>query len=209
MSSVNVIDPTIRLIVLAHMLQQFDQFEPERLREYQTAGFDLTSVDRLRNMTTADLVRLAQYSRENSIQISINPAKLVADMNRYEHMREDERMYEYFVRNGASLNLIMDLFNKRPSDVKRMQLMLGVTSTVGRRSLPDDETRHVISATWYQLRGTDAWPFRGREHYKALHEAFPTLQISQLEAVISTEKIRHVPRTGTTGGDGRIGNPQQ
>jgi hypothetical protein len=207
-SSVNVLDPTIRLIVLAHMLQQFDQLDPDCIQEYQMAGFDAASIDRLRNLTTADLVRLAQHSRDTSIQISINPTKLVADMNRYEHMRADERLYEYFVRHGASLNLIMDLFTKRPSDVKRMQLMLGVTSQIGRRALPDDDTRLEITTAWHRLRGNDSWPYRGREHFRALHEAYPTLTIAQLEAVIASFKVRQAPGAGTASGDGRIGSTQ-
>ena len=206
MSSVNVVDPTIRLIVLAHMLQQFDQFDPECIQEYTMAGFDPASIDRLRNMTATDLVRLAQHSRETSIQISINPTKLVADMNRYEHKREDDRLYEYFVQHGASLNLIMDLFTKRPADVKRMQLALGVPSQIGRRSLPDDDIRMEITSTWQRLRGEDEWPYRGREHFRTLHETYSTFTIAQLEAVIASCKALRIQGTGST--DGRIGSAQ-
>ena len=149
MSSVNVLDPTIRLIVLAHMLQQFDQLDPDCIQEYQMAGFDAASIDRLRNLTTADLVRLAQHSRDTSIQISI-----------------------------------------------------------GRRALPDDDTRLEITTAWHRLRGKDVWPYRGREHFRALHEAYPTLTIAQLEAVIASFKVRQAPGAGTASGDGRIGSTQ-
>lgn len=186
LSSVHLDDPTVRFIALALYAQRFDQIDPSSLQALQRDGVDPVTVDRIRNLSAADLVRLARFSKKESIQITINTGNLVADMNRYEHLRQDEAMFEYFVRNGASLQLIMNLFSKRPTDIKRMQTMLGVVPPTGRRAIPDDPTRHLILSRWHELRKGLDWPYLARDHYKQMHIEFPAWTISQIESVIAT-----------------------
>lgn len=186
LSSVHLDDPTVRFIALALYAQRFDQIDPASLQEMQKDGFDPVTVDRIRSLSTSDLVRLARFTKKESIQITINTGNLVADMNRYEHLRQDEAMFEYFVRNGASLQLIMNLFSKRPTDIKRMQTMLGVVPQAGRRAIPDDPTRHLILSRWHELRKGHDWPYLARDHYKQMHVEFADWSISQIESVIAT-----------------------
>jgi hypothetical protein len=189
-TTVELRNPTIRLMVLAHLAQEFEDFDPHRLEEYQSAGFDPMTIDRFRGLKIADLVRLAHVSRKESVCIHVNASSLVADMNRYEHMRADSEAYEYFVRYGASTSLLMDLFSKRPSDIKRMQMMMGVTTQAGRKALPDDESRIAITEVWHRMRTGFTWPYMAREHIIEIHKAYPHLSIAQLEAVLATYKTQ-------------------
>lgn len=185
---VDLRNSTVRLIFMMHLAEQFDQFEPSRMSEYQSAGMTPAFIDRYRNLTVSDLLKLANTTREDSIQVLVNVPKLDSDMNRLEHLRADTQAYEYFIRNGASLNLIMELFTKRPSDIKRMQLLMGVATSAGRKALPADEHRVEILSVWHRMRSGTPWPQRAREDFIKLHQSYSHLSLAQLEGVLSTYK---------------------
>lgn len=179
---------TVRLIFMMHLAEQFDQFDPNRMGEYQSAGMTPAFIDRYRSLTVSELLSLARTTRENSIQVLVNVPKLDSEITRLEYIRADNETYEYFIRHGASLNLIMELFTKRPSDVKRMQMMMGATPSVGRKSLPAEDDRVEILEAWHRIRNGATWPQRAREDFIKLHKMFSHLSLAQLEGVLSTYK---------------------
>ncbi len=185
---VDLRNSTVRLIFMMHLAEQFDQFEPSRMGEYQSAGMTPAFIDRYRSLTVSELLSLARTTREDAIQVLVNVPKLDSDINRLEYLRADNQAYEYFIRNGASLNLIMELFTKRPSDIKRMQLLMGAAPSAGRKALPAEDDRVEILASWHRVRNGTQWPQRAREDFIELHHMYPHLSLAQLEGVLSTYK---------------------
>lgn len=178
--------PTMRLMVLTHLIQQFEELDPSSSVDFRPAGFDMSTIRRILSFSTSDLVRLAKISRTSSIQIKVNTTNLVSDMNRYEHMRADNDAFDYFVRHGAPANLIMSLFAKSAADIKRAQFLQGVEPATGRPTMPTDDIRMEIWARWEKLRTGMNGPEMLREHYMQLHKEFHAFSIATLCAVIKT-----------------------
>ncbi len=96
--------------------------------------------------------------------IAIEHALRIADA---QNSAEDE--CDYFIRNGANLEMVVALFKIRPSEYRRRRAALNVTTNGGGRpKLPNEAQRDVIYGDWLALREEGSKTLR--EKLKSLHE---------------------------------------
>ncbi len=168
-------DPQVRLVLLNHVTTRLAQARPEEL---DAAGIANEQLEGLRQLSALDLSRLASM-RGLVIGVALDGAALQAGLRTVALVNEAKALEAYFIRHGASTQLMSLLFKIRRKLTLKLRRELGVTRPCGRVSLPDYATRERIHRVWRSI--TDPAP---RVRYYQLHQAFTHLSIAVLEVVI-------------------------
>ncbi len=169
-------DTYLRLMLLSHIAARIKRNDPELLR---AAGIDDRQLDRLQELRTIDLHRLARM-RAPLIGVAVDPETLKAGLRAIAVSSELKAVEDYFLRNGASWRLMQRLFKMRHKLTLARRREFGVRRGDGRQRLPEMAMRERIWRAWEALG-----PLHLRERYLKLHQSFPGLSIEVLEIVVA------------------------
>ena len=168
-------DVQVRLVLLNHVTVRLAEGEEEELN---AAGIENEQLSHLRQLSALDLSRLAAM-RSLTIGIAFDTAELKAGLRAVALANEAKALETYFIRHGASTQLMSALFKMRRKLTLKRRRDVGARRPAGRVRLPAYPLRERIYRAWRDI--PDPIP---RVRYYRLHQAFPQLPIAVLETVI-------------------------
>lgn len=168
-------DLQVRLVLLNHMTVRLSDAERH---EVQAAGIDDDQLSRLRQLSALDLNRLAGM-RDLTIGVAIDTAALKAGLRAVALVNEAKALESYFIRNGASWQMMNALFKIRRKVTLKRRHDYGAWRPSGRLPLPDYATRERIYRAWYAIEDPNP-----RARYYRLHQEFSGFSIAILETVV-------------------------
>ena len=171
-----ICDPQLRLGLLHHIVVRLAEHDEETLR---AAGIEPDELARLRALSALDLSRLAGM-RALVIGVALGGGGLKAGLRAVALANEAKALETYFIRHGASWQMMKTLFKVRHKLTLERRRELGAWRPPGRVHLPDVTTRERIGRAWLKI--SDSNP---RARYLRLHQAFPQLPIAVLAAVVA------------------------
>jgi hypothetical protein len=137
-------------------------------------------IERLKRLSLAELERAATNGSLELV-VRLDADRVAWSVQAAARTREERALLEYFVRQGASRELLRDLFGASRQRVAELRRALRLRSTQGRPKLPSRKERESIEATWARLGSGTADP---RSTYRELHRAFPHHTLAALAAVV-------------------------
>jgi hypothetical protein len=170
-----LLDAQVRLVLLNHVAVRLAEAEPTELH---AAGIDTEQLVRLQQLSALDLNRLAAM-RDLTIGIAFDATGLNAGLRAVALVNEAKALEAYFIRNGASWQMMSALFKIRRKVTLKRRRDCGAWRPSGRLPLPDYTTRERIFRAWLALEDPNP-----RVRYYGLHQAFPQRSIAILEAVV-------------------------
>ena len=168
-------DTQVRLVLLNHVTLRLADALPDEL---DAVGIANEQIDRLCQMSALDLNRLAAM-RTLTIGIALDGEALQAGLRAVALVKEVKALEAYFIRHGASTQLMSALFKIRRKLTLKFRRDLGARRPSGRVRLPDHATRERIYQLWLTI--ADPAP---RIRFHQLHQAFAHLPIAVLEVVV-------------------------
>ena len=169
-----LLDTQVRLVLLNHVAVRLAE---ARSDELNAAGIANEQLARLRQLSALDLNRLATM-RELSIGVTFDAAELTAGLRTVSLVNEAKALEAYFIRHGASWQMMSALFKIRRKVTLRRRRDCGAWRPSGRFQLPDTALRERIYRAWMAIEDPEP-----RVRYYRLHQAFPKLSLAVLEAV--------------------------
>ena len=170
-----LLDAQVRLMLLNHLAVRLAEAEPAELH---AAGIDTELLARLRQLSPLDINRLAAM-RGLTIGVAFDALGLKAGLGAVARVKEAKALEAYFIRNGASWQMMNALFKIRRKVTLKRRRDCGAWRPSGRLPLPDYSTRERIFRAWRAIQ--DPYP---RMRFYRLHQAFPQLSIAVLDAVV-------------------------
>lgn len=170
-------DAQVRLVLLNHVTVRLAYGEPAELT---AAGIENEQLAHLLRMSALDLSRLAAM-RSLTIAVAFDSIELKAGLRAVALANEARELETYFIRHGASTQLMSMLFKVRRKLTLKRRREIGARRPAGRVPLPDYALRERIYQAWRDI--PDPVP---RVRYYRLHQVFPHLPIAVLETVIRT-----------------------
>ena len=167
-------DPQVRLALLNHVAVRLAEARPDELH---AAGIPSEQLARLRQLSALDLNRLATM-RDLTIGVSFDAAELTAGLRTVSLVNEAKALEAYFIRHGASWQMMTALFKIRRKVTLKRRRDCGAWRRSGRMPLPDTAMRERICRAWMAIEDPEP-----RVRYYRLHQVFPKLSIAVLEAV--------------------------
>ena len=168
-------DTQVRLALLNHVAVRLAEARPDELH---AAGIAHEQLARLRQLSALDLTRLATM-RDLSIGVAFDGDGLSAGLRTVSLVNEAKALEAYFIRHGASWQMMQALFKMRRKLTLRRRREYGAWRRSGRIPLPDTALRERIYRAWMTIDD----PEPRVRHYR-LHQVFPKLSIAVLEAVV-------------------------
>ena len=175
-------DQQLRLLVLAQLIRELRQ-EPER-KVPPPPGLSERQLEELRTLTSEELVQLSEMT-DPRVAIEIDAGSLDHGLRQVDYLNKRSRQLEYFIRNGATSNMLTKLFRISSADVTlKRRLFSGTSSSLRRPAMPPHAVREQIQRRWYEVRkGKEAEPVRA-EDYEELHRDFSSHTFATLWAVV-------------------------
>ncbi|MCC6243940.1 MAG: DUF2857 family protein, partial [Gemmatimonadaceae bacterium] len=102
-------DVQVRLVLLNHVTVRLADGQPDEL---DAAGIETEQLSHLRQLSALDLSRLAAM-RSLTIGIAFDSAELKAGLRAVALANEAKALENYFIRHGASTQLMSSLFKMR------------------------------------------------------------------------------------------------
>ena len=167
-------------------------------------GCSASLLDDLRQRKARDLVEVA--SQVQSMQIWLSEPEIRGALHRLDRRREDQELFEYFIRHGASLKMICDLWKRTHEEVAltRKSLLPDAGTGAGRTPLPKDQTvREAIHVAWDEILKADP-AAQKRQCVHALHQRFPDYTISTLMSTLGEFEQPDRPRSRRDVAQGEI-----
>lgn len=168
-------DTQLRLVLLNHIAVHLTETDPAQL---QSAGIESDQLIRLRELSAVDLSRLASM-RDLNIAVAVDNGGLKAGLRAVSMVNEAKALETYFIRNGASWQMMSALFKMRRKLALKRRRELGAWRPPGRIALPTLATRERIFRTWLALEDHNP-----RARYYQLHQRFPQYAIAVLSSVV-------------------------
>ena len=168
-------DAPIRFALLNHVAVKLSEGDIAAL---QRAGLDAEFLAHIRKISAIDLKRLAEM-RELMITVAFKSAGLAARLRSAALVRDAKALESYFIRNGASSQMMNALFKLGRKVTLKRRREAGAWRAPGRFALPDFDTRKRIYGAWLAI--TDPNP---RARYFLLHQKFTQIPIATLAAVV-------------------------
>lgn len=170
-----LLDAQVRLVLLNHVAVRLAEAEPTELH---AAGIDTEQLVRLQQLSALDLNRLAAM-RDLTIGIAFDATGLNAGLRAVALVNEAKALEAYFIRNGASWQMMSALFKIRRKVTLKRRRDCGAWRPSGRLPLPDYPVRERIFRAWFAIEDPNP-----RVRYYRLHQTFPQRSIAVLEAVV-------------------------
>ncbi|QJR12765.1 hypothetical protein DSM104443_03858 [Usitatibacter rugosus] len=179
---IEIRDPQLRLLMLAHLIRELQGEAarsappPDGLTEVQAAE--------LRGLTSDELVRLAEMP-DPKVAISIDAGSFEHGLRQVDYLGKRSRQLEFFIRHGATSNMLTKLFRISSADVTlKRRLFTGTASSLRRPSMPSHVVREQIQARWFEIRRDKREEPERAEDYEQLHASFSMLTFATLYAVV-------------------------
>jgi hypothetical protein len=170
-----LLDTQVRLVLLNHVAMWLADAQSDELH---AAGIEEEQLARLRQLSVLDLSRLAAM-RDLKIGIVFDAVGLNAGLRAVALVNEAKALEAYFIRNGASWQMMSALFKVRRKLTLKRRRDCGAWRPSGRPPLPDEPTGVRIFRAWRAIDDSNV-----RVRYYRLHQVFPQLPIAVLEAVV-------------------------
>lgn len=170
-----LLDAQVRLVLLNHIAVRLSE---DGLAQINSSGVETDQLMGLRELSPIDLMRLASM-RELMIAVRLDPGGLKAGLRALRRVNEARALETYFIRNGASCQMMRTLFKIRHKVTLKHRRDCGAWRPSGHVRLPDRLTRQRIHRAWLALKDPNP-----RLRYFQLHHAFPNFSIAALEAVL-------------------------
>lgn len=186
-------DHASRMFVFSRLVSAFDHDEQLSLAELVHCGFTPDLVDELRSMSMVDALRFT--AGPCGLTVHINGHAMRERLSVVERFKTDRRLYESFIRAGASPQLVSRLFGVNAIDVRRLRRLIAPAYSLGGRPRgASAELRDDVAAAWARICADQA---QERLRYWALHQAFPNLPIAALEAALAEQPMRGASGTAS------------
>lgn len=166
----------LRLMLFTHLIARLEQGDTSGL---QDAGIDPEQIDRLRSLSIADVHRLSAL-RQPMIGLAIDSTALNAGLHTLAVIREAQSLEEYFIRHGASPDMMTTLFKMPYKTTLQRRKAAGLLRGRGRPAVIPINARDHIHKVWADLSHLDA-----RRRYFRLHQTFPELSLHSLHSVVT------------------------
>lgn len=170
-----ITDAPTRLFLLNHIACKLGAGEVAALRQ---AGLDREFLSRLQQISAIDLKRLSEM-RELRIAVAFRSDEVDAGLRSAALREEAKAMESYFIRNGASTQMMKALFKFGRKVTLKRRREDGAWRPSGRFALPDFSTRKRIFSAWMAIKEPNV-----RIRYFRLHQRFSQYSIAALAAVI-------------------------
>lgn len=170
-----ITDAPTRLALLNHIAAKLGE---GGIDELQHAGLDNDFLLRLRKISAADLKRLSEM-RELRIAVAFKSDDLAAGLRSAALIHDAKAMESYFIRNGASTQMMTALFRFGRKVTLKRRREAGAWCPAGRLPLPDFASRKRIYCAWRAIAEHDV-----RMRYLRLHQKFSQYSIAALATVI-------------------------
>ncbi len=175
-------DQQLRLLVLAQLIRELQRGAEER--SPPPPGFTEQQREELRALSSADLVKLAEMP-EPRVAIQIDAGSLEHGLRQVDYLTKRSRQLEFFIRHGATSNMLTKLFRISSADVTlKRRLFAGTSSALRRPAMPPHALRERIVQRWYEIRKAKQGEPERAEDYEALHADFPQHTFATLWAVV-------------------------
>ncbi len=146
----NVHERMTQDMVMALLRGVLDELEAGRLGTLTDLGLDVDAAMAVRDMTMPELKYLARM-RGNWATFTIDTPKLLDSIQRARQRREEDRLAEQMLRQGASAPMMQALWGWSPGETSARKRELGISTSLGRTALPGDEARDDVLVQWRQL----------------------------------------------------------
>lgn len=179
-------DHASRMFVFSRLVSAFEQDGQLSLTELVHCGFTPDLVDELRCMSMIDALRFT--AAPCGLTVNVDPQAMRERLGAVERFKSDRKLYESFIRAGASPQLVSRLFGVNAIDVRRLRRLIAPAYALGGRPRgASADLRTEVAATWARICSEQ--PLE-RLRYWALHEAFPNVPIAALEAALDEQPQR-------------------
>ena len=175
-------DQQLRLLLLAQLIRELQAANGEQAPT--PAGFTEKQIAELQALTSAELVQLSEMT-EPRVAIQIDAGSLEHGLRQVDYLNKRSRQLEYFVRHGATSNMLTKLFRISSADVTlKRRLFAGTSPLLRRPAMPPHPVRERIQQRWFEIRkGKEREPVRA-EDYEALHREYSQHTFATLWAVV-------------------------
>ena len=175
-------DQQLRLLLLAQLIRELQQGAEQKSPPPE--GFTEKQVEELAAMSSAELVKLSEMT-EPRVAIAIDAGSLEHGLRQVDYLSKRSRQLEYFIRHGATSNMLSKLFRISSADVTlKRRLFAGTNSLLRRPAMPPHPVREKIQQRWFEIRkGKEREPMRA-EDYEELHADYPQHTFATLWAVV-------------------------
>jgi Protein of unknown function (DUF2857) len=175
-------DQQLRLLVLAHLIRELGQNPEEKAPP--PPGLSVAQIEGLRTLSSEELVQLSEMT-DPRVAIEIDAGSLEHGLRQVGYLNKRSRQLEYFIRHGATSNMLTKLFRISSADVTlKRRLFAGTSSLLRRPAMPPHAVRERIQQRWYEVRkGKQEEPVRA-EDYEELHRDFSAHTFATLWAVV-------------------------
>ena len=175
-------DQQLRLLVLAHLIRELKGSENEQAPT--PSGFTEKQIAELQALSSVALVKLSEMT-EPRVAIEIDAGSLEHGLRQVDYLSKRSKQLEYFIRHGATSNMLTKLFRISSADVTlKRRLFAGTSPLLRRPAMPPHPVREQIQKRWFEIRkGKQSEPLRA-EDYEELHQDFPRHTFATLWAVV-------------------------
>ena len=174
-------DQQLRLLALAQLIRELQ--EAARNKTPPPAGFSDQQVEELSALSSAELVRLSEMT-EPRVAIQIDAGSLDHGLRQVDYLGKRSRQLEFFIRHGATSNMLTKLFRISSADVTlKRRLFSGTASSLRRPSMPPHPIREAGPAGALSRR--EQWSYQ-RKNPGGLDNQ-PGCSVGQMSPVHSRE----------------------
>jgi hypothetical protein len=175
-------DQQLRLLVLAQLIRDLQAAAAEHAPT--PPGLTELQVEQLQALSSAELVQLSSMT-EPRVAIQIDAGSLDHGLRQVDYLNKRSKQLEYFIRHGATSNMLTKLFRISSADVTlKRRLFAGTSPLLRRPSMPPHPVREQIQKRWFEIRkGKEGEPVRA-EDYEALHREYSNQTFATLWAVV-------------------------
>jgi len=175
-------DQQLRLLVLAQLIRELRQESEQRVPP--PPGLSERQIEELRTLTSEELVQLSEMT-DPRVAIEIDAGSLDHGLRQVDYLNKRSRQLEFFIRHGATSNMLTKLFRISSADVTlKRRLFAGTSSALRRPAMPPHAVREQIQHRWHEIRkGKEREPLRAEE-WEELHRDFPQHTFATLWAVV-------------------------
>jgi hypothetical protein len=170
-----LLDAQLRIALLSHVVACMSRGQRELL-----PGIGDDECSRLTGLSVSDLSRLASMGTL-AVTVGIEPEGLKASLRTLASVREAKELEAYFIRHGATWQMMRAFFKVRRKETLRRRRDCGARRSAGRSALPDTATRERVYRLWLSMEQRH----HPRLRYYHLHQAFPRLAIAVLERIVA------------------------
>ena len=143
---------------------------------------DPTILDNLRDRPARDLIKLINGSSGLKFHIEFCSTKFINELNRMDMMTGNTMIREYFVANGAPLEMITEMFRVTSAQVRDWRNMLipgyEAKKLGGRTRMLPEKLRDVLHQKWAALEKKSTLTLQDRVY--AMHQEYPSYTIHEL-----------------------------